>query len=336
MPWDPPPHHAAPPASNHPGGIKSEVKGQPGENVEGVQIKTEVNYESQIKQDIKYEHDVPHYPALNGYQGNAINPMAGHRAAGHLLERFGPQANASIRAAGLPQQPRPLSLPGQQPSAQQQPQQQRPQHIRLPGQNLQRPSQPGQYPQGSLNRAQVDGASAEDAMPSMQDRWNAFVLGVRATTPEQRTEADKILREQVLADEEAEQVQLLIPESQRRRLKQRQRPQKQPIVESSSSTQAPMAGMQVDGGDDSADEDAINSDLDDPEEDLDGDAEEEEGPLGEMILCTWDKVNRVKNKVTCSSASNLYFLLMVYTVALYLEGWNPYHRRQRVSQIPQQ
>jgi transcription initiation factor TFIIA large subunit len=299
MPWDPPPHHAPPP-SNHVGGIKTEVK--TGEEAEGVRIKTEVNYEPQIKQEIKYEQDVPHYPALNGYQGNAINPLAGHRASGLLADRFGAQANTSIRATGLPQ-PRPLSLPVQQTGQQQAAQQQRPQHIQLPGQSQQRPQQQGQYPQGSLNRAQIDGAAPGDAMPNMQDRWNAFVSGMRVVPVEERIEADTSLRGMMLAEEEAEQAQLLIPESQRKKLKQRQRSQKPQTGEPSSSSQASTVGMQVDGGDDSpGDEDAINSDLDDPEEDLDGDAEEEEGPLGEMILCTWDKVNRVKNKVSFTTS----------------------------------
>lgn len=54
-----------------------------------------------------------------------------------------------------------------------------------------------------------------------------------------------------------------------------------------------------DGGDDDEDEeddeDAINSDLDDPEEDLEEDEVDDEG-LGHIMLCMYDKVQRVKNK----------------------------------------
>jgi transcription initiation factor TFIIA large subunit len=54
---------------------------------------------------------------------------------------------------------------------------------------------------------------------------------------------------------------------------------------------------QRDGAEENDDEDAINSDLDDTEDELDQEQVEEDGIMGEMILCTWDKVNRVKNKV---------------------------------------
>ena len=43
------------------------------------------------------------------------------------------------------------------------------------------------------------------------------------------------------------------------------------------------------------DEDAINSDLDDPDEDRDEDEVDDEG-LGNIMLCMYDKVQRVKNK----------------------------------------
>jgi len=69
---------------------------------------------------------------------------------------------------------------------------------------------------------------------------------------------------------------------------------------------------QMDGGDEDLDdksivklkvedEDAINSDLDDSDDGLeDPDADNEDGPLGETILCTYDKVQRVKNKWKCT------------------------------------
>ncbi|KAJ5948099.1 Transcription factor IIA alpha/beta subunit [Penicillium verhagenii] len=65
--------------------------------------------------------------------------------------------------------------------------------------------------------------------------------------------------------------------------------------ESKSAT--PRIRGQVDG--EEADEDAINSDLDDPEDQLaeDADADESEG---QVMLCTYDKVQRVKNKWKCT------------------------------------
>jgi hypothetical protein len=56
----------------------------------------------------------------------------------------------------------------------------------------------------------------------------------------------------------------------------------------------------MDGGDDDVkpeelDEDAINSDLDDPDEGLNDEEDEDEG-MGHIMLCMYDKVQRVKNK----------------------------------------
>lgn len=65
------------------------------------------------------------------------------------------------------------------------------------------------------------------------------------------------------------------------------------------------AMMQTDGPDDSDDkegvkdeefdEDAINSDLDDPDDGLNDEEDEDEG-MGHIMLCMYDKVQRVKNK----------------------------------------
>jgi transcription initiation factor TFIIA large subunit len=46
---------------------------------------------------------------------------------------------------------------------------------------------------------------------------------------------------------------------------------------------------------DEDDADAINSDLDDPEDNMDDDDDDDDA-LGQIMLCTWDKVQRVKNK----------------------------------------
>ncbi|CAG8196448.1 unnamed protein product [Penicillium nalgiovense] len=69
-----------------------------------------------------------------------------------------------------------------------------------------------------------------------------------------------------------------------------------------SSSSAPRVTGQFDGGEDDVkeeDEDAINSDLDDPDDLVadDHDADESEG---QVMLCTYDKVQRVKNKWKCT------------------------------------
>ena len=47
------------------------------------------------------------------------------------------------------------------------------------------------------------------------------------------------------------------------------------------------------------DEDAINSDLDDPDDNV-VDETEEDGQPGQIMLCVYDKVQRVKNKWKCT------------------------------------
>ena len=54
-------------------------------------------------------------------------------------------------------------------------------------------------------------------------------------------------------------------------------------------------GLDDDDKSEEADEDAINSDLDDPDEAGDDD-EDEDDSMGHMMLCMYDKVQRVKNK----------------------------------------
>jgi transcription initiation factor TFIIA large subunit len=69
---------------------------------------------------------------------------------------------------------------------------------------------------------------------------------------------------------------------------------------------APSAGglPQLDGDGVTAPEDAINSDLDDTDDELEQQQVEDDGAMSEMILCTWDKVNRVKNKVRLAQVAH--------------------------------
>jgi transcription initiation factor TFIIA large subunit len=80
---------------------------------------------------------------------------------------------------------------------------------------------------------------------------------------------------------------------------------------SSPDTPKPTVVKQMDGGDDSdedtkdnielfeLDEDAITSDLDDSADDGHDDADDGES-AGHMMLCTYEKVQRVKNKWKCT------------------------------------
>lgn len=64
------------------------------------------------------------------------------------------------------------------------------------------------------------------------------------------------------------------------------------------SKQSSIQRAQGDANGDEDDEDAINSDLDDPDE-LDDNAADGDD-VANVMLCTYDKVQRVKNKWKCT------------------------------------
>jgi transcription initiation factor TFIIA large subunit len=273
MPWDPKP---APPTN--PAAISNSVKQEPQDatslaNGGSNNVKPEIKYENPAKQtEIKYENAQSYN--MNGYAGAGINSVAQQRAANNLVQQFGSQANASIQASGLPQQNRAMNMPVQQ----------RPQ-MPVPGQ--------GQRPP---NYSQTDGAGdpAED--------WNAIVSDARSSVNE-RVEADGMLQRHIQeqwADEDSQIFHTLrkgkAAKSSARQTGVAALPES---FAASSSAQAPSQGpAQLDGVEE--DEDAINSDLDDTDDEPEEVQDDDDGPLGEMILCTWDKVNRVKNKWKCN------------------------------------
>ncbi|KAF2429460.1 hypothetical protein EJ08DRAFT_680001 [Tothia fuscella] len=308
-PWDPPPPQqqmANPPTV--PSNVKSEPQqhqhhAPPHQQQQQQQVRNGVALgEHHIKQEIKYEPGISSYAPAYGH-GVGRQGAAQQRASHLLQQQFGSQAHASIQATGLPQQqPR----PGQQ---------QRPSHIQMPGnphtQQQQRPQQPPpqqqpQYPQqhSSLSAAQTDGA--DDGMAE----WSTILAERRARDEQDRAAADGMLRAHMERSAAFMDSGLMMPLSERPSKKGKSRTSTglsfapvPAVAQSSKSYRIP----QVDGGDDDdddedqkvkvEDEDAINSDLDDSEDELDNpDADDQDGPLGETILCTYDKVQRVKNK----------------------------------------
>lgn len=182
-----------------------------------------------------------------------------------------------------------------------------------PPQHPQQRPQNGQVPQTN-GIPQHDGAD-DDVIP---------IEGYRSIS---REEADRILlrrigaaeRESAKATEELANalrgLKTSSPSSSKS-FKKRHRPKRQDAYEaaldgtnsypypstiaSSSSTHATTPRIsQLDGEseDEVADEDAINSDLDDPEEDEIDNEDEDEVP--QIMLCMYDKVQRTKNKWKC-------------------------------------
>lgn len=201
-------------------------------------------------------------PALPNYNGLDKSSVAASRAAQQLQLQYGMRAAGSINA-----------IQGQQ---QQQPQQQQ-----------QQQQQQGQQPgagQSSISNGQTDGPGDvdEDYEGILMQRNAEGTLNELG-----RVEIDRMLHSQIAARAKSmEGGGLMLP------LKEATK------HTATSVSRKRRAIVGYDGGDDDDDiddEDAINSDLDDPEDEHDDDEVDDEG-LGHIMLCMYDKVQRVKNK----------------------------------------
>lgn len=147
--------------------------------------------------------------------------------------------------------------------------------------------QRGPNGQPHLNNGQTDGAGDDDEFEGvLMERGAAGDLRELG-----RVEIDRMLHEQIAAKAKSmEGGGLMLP------LKEATR---HATTSRSRSESKDKQAAAYDGGDDEDDEDAINSDLDDPDEDRDDDEVDDEG-LGHIMLCMYDKVQRVKNKWKCT------------------------------------
>jgi transcription initiation factor TFIIA large subunit len=249
-------------------------------------MKPEPGY-AQAEPTIKQEPGLPSaHPGYNPANGARPTATAAQRAAYALESQYGQRAAASISAihsgmaqinpAGQPQQgPR----PGQQAPQHMNPQQQYRQGVAATmQQRMQQMPRPG--PPNGLPPSQHDGPGDD-------------VEG-ESSTGMDRAQIDEHIHAQIAA--RAKQMEgggLMLP------LKQATKDRS--LAKKRDTADGP---AQLDGGlDDDAkseedDEDAINSDLDDPDEAGDDDEDDDES-MGHMMLCMYDKVQRVKNKWKC-------------------------------------
>ncbi|KAM3462467.1 hypothetical protein NHJ6243_004047 [Beauveria neobassiana] len=217
---------------------------------------------------------IPQYPAYNGLDNS--NSVAANRAAQQLQAQYGQRAAGSINAiqdrigqqtpqSGNTSQPQP-------PAGQAQPRNNKPPAAQ------------------QVQDQQTDGAGDEDD----EDFEGVLFRRREAGTLDElgRVDIDRILHARIAAQaRNMEGGGLMLP------LKE--------AAKSKSTASRSRKGKGVgayDGGDedeDEEDEDAINSDLDDPDEDQDEDEVDDEG-LGHIMLCMYDKVQRVKNKWKCT------------------------------------
>ena len=291
----------------------------------GPRIKTEPGLDSPTGQP-PYQNPLPP-------QGQ---PTAAYRAAMNLQNNYGPRAAASINAIqssvggqqqghqqGHPQMTMQQMQQTQHMQQQQiahmqqnrgpggqQPQGQQPQHqsgqqgqqrqltaeqykaaMAQQAQNQMQQQQRLHNQNNGVNKAQTDGAGDE-----MEDS-TTLIKRVDANGEEimGRIHIDGLIRDRIAAmGQSMEGGGLMLPLHQASNSKKRQRK-----VKKSTTVSGQHDGPDSDEDDKSGlkelDEDAINSDLDDSD-DQRGDDDDEDDSMGHIMLCMYDKVQRVKNK----------------------------------------
>ena len=159
-----------------------------------------------------------------------------------------------------------------------------------------------QHPQGqngqSQNGYQGSGPPQTDG-PGDDDEVDTLAVIKSGDQAMGRIEIDSLIRAQIESrGRHMEGGGLMLP------LKQASTPLSRAALQRQRLAQNRDVGKgQLDGGDEEGedvkneelDEDAINSDLDDPDEGL-NDEEDEDETMGHIMLCMYDKVQRVKNK----------------------------------------
>jgi len=263
-----------------------------------------------VKQEGGYQPPVANYPpaqtANNGYGGtyDQNQQLAHQRAAALVQQRVQQQGHVQQNFPNLAQQGHLPQMPMQNQQqqqqqrmmAQQQQQQQQQQHQRPPQQQQQGMPQQRPPPQNHMYTSQTDGSG--DAMAD----WEAL-KAARAADAVERMAADDFMRSRVDAMAMRQDSGLMVPLDSMpkgRKRKAAMRVLQAEDAEASSSAPVP---ARFDGDDDVKPEedpdDAINSDLDDSEDEL-GDGDNSDDEMVDYMLCTYDKVQRVKNKWKCT------------------------------------
>nr|POE66143.1 transcription initiation factor iia large subunit [Quercus suber] len=269
----------------------------------------------------------PNYNGLpNTYPSNPALPQGGGARAQQLLQQqYGQAASASVNAMqrgglALPgQQPRPqgLQLPAQTPqqlqaqyaAAQQQQARYQQQHLQQQ-QGQVRPKVENVSPkvdQASFPPSQTNGASytQTDGADEGLIEWQAMMTQRRALN---HVHLDHLMRMQIeeMRDEFDNGIMLPLGEGPQRSKRNRGGLSKRPAENGMVDGSFPQLDGDADDDDDEKpdvkdddDENAINSDLDDSDDENQENMGEDDDEMGDTILCTYDKVQRVKNKWKC-------------------------------------
>jgi transcription initiation factor TFIIA large subunit len=286
------------------------------------------NPDSRIKTEPGLENSPVGGMSQPGFQppitsGTNAPQRAAERASSQLMTAYGPRATASINAiqsnisqgqnAAQPnmqqqmhaqqqqamhhQQQQQMQQQMQQQRAagmQQRPQMTQEQYQKVMAMNAMQAQQRIQQ-QNGVNGAQTDGAGDDfDGPAAIIKRFNADgeeELG--------RMEIDGLIRDRIAAmGQTMEGGGLMLPLREATNSKKRQRKVKK-FTTGLAQHDGPGSDDGVDSKeyvkDEELDEDAINSDLDDPDDGLNDEEDDEDG-MGHIMLCMYDKVQRVKNK----------------------------------------
>ncbi|KAF2163751.1 hypothetical protein M409DRAFT_57241 [Zasmidium cellare ATCC 36951] len=340
MPWDPKPQPPAPPQQSQPPPSSlpsATANGLPqsysydstqGQAANGTRIKTEPGTEQY--------NGLPN----GNYQNGAANTQGGlARAQALVQQQYGQAGNASINAMqqqrgglALPGQqakpPQGLNLPAgspQQQSFQQQQQeamarQQQQQHAAMARQQQQLAQQQAQprikvendspqLQQGAFTQQSPPSQSygQTDGADEGMDEWRAMLAERRVANARHGDQADRLMRDNVLSLSEHLQSGLMVPlDEQPSRSRKHKRRGPSAVASSSKLPTIPQLDGDADDEEekpdvkDEDDENAINSDLDDSDDENGGAMGDDDDDLGDSILCTYDKVQRVKNKWKCT------------------------------------
>ena len=249
---------------------------------------------------------MPQYPP-------GIVPTAHQRAAMNLQQQYGQQAARQINQLHQQSsQQRPQGLP---PLNHPKPEDQKPNLSGLANY----PPAMSQTPKAPVNSAQTDGAGDSLA------EWKAEVARRRELAARSEGGRDRLLHEDFMEiQHRLEGGGLMIPLEDRRMPKHGTKRKINEMgaressklsaesaeilsaadVSSLPKAQGDAAGDEEEEEEEEADEDAINSDLDDPDQ-ADDDENSEEN-TDQVMLCTWDKVQRVKNKWKCTLKDGIF------------------------------
>ncbi|KAF2030536.1 TFIIA-domain-containing protein [Setomelanomma holmii] len=294
FPWDPQPEPVRQPPTV-PSNVKSEndlppvSAPQESLNFPNVPIKTEGGYQPPIS---SYPQAQANGGSYNGGYDQNQN-IASQRAAALVQQRM----QQSNNFTNLPPQGRQPMMPmqGQMPQQGQQQHMMAQQQQRLPQQVPQQRPPPQQ---GHLQYSQNDGTG--DALAD----WEALKAARAAALQDEagRLAADDFMRARVDAMAMRQDSGLMVPLESMPKGKKRKAAARVLQAEDAEASSTAPGPARFDGEDDEVKEDpedAINSDLDDPEDELnDGDNSDDE--MVDYMLCTYDKVQRVKNKWKCT------------------------------------